>query len=135
VRAIALKRGGIWWVKFKFAGQVIRESTKSGNKNVARDAERARHLELENAYNGISKVDRAQMFSVAAEKWLEAKTPQLSPRTVAIETANLKHLKPFFGSMLLVDVRAENISSYQGARLKEKAAPKTINLEDVLWNS
>lgn len=123
------KRGGIWWFKFKFAGQVIRESTKSGNKNVARDAERARRLELENGYNGISKVDRAQMFSVTSEKWLESKTPQLSPRTVIIEKLNLKHLKPFFGSMLLVDIRPDDIAAYQAARLREKAAPKTINLE------
>ena len=35
------KRGDVWWYKFRFAGQMIRESSKSGSKTVAKDAERA----------------------------------------------------------------------------------------------
>ncbi len=34
------KRGGVWWYKFRFAGQVVRESSKSESKPVAKDAER-----------------------------------------------------------------------------------------------
>jgi hypothetical protein len=37
----------IWWYKFSFAGQVIRESSKSASKTVAKDAERARRREME----------------------------------------------------------------------------------------
>ena len=33
------KRGGVWWYKFYFAGQFIRESAKSTSKTVAKDAE------------------------------------------------------------------------------------------------
>ena len=35
------RRGNTWWYKFRFGGKVIRESSKSDSKTVARDAERA----------------------------------------------------------------------------------------------
>lgn len=58
-----------------------------------------------------------------------SKTAHLSPRSVAIERANLKHLNPFFGKMLLCDISGDDITCYQALRQKEGAAPKTINLE------
>jgi integrase len=123
------RRGKIWWFRFKFSGQTIRESSKSTSKTIGKDAERARRRELERGYNGIDKQERARLFSVAADNWLEAKKPHLSPRSVAIEQLNLRHLKPFFGGMLICDVRGDGIASYQSARLRAEASPKTINLE------
>jgi integrase len=48
---------------------------------------------------------------------------------VIIERANLKHINPYFGKMLLCDVSADDIARYQAERLERGAAPKTINLE------
>ena len=123
------KRGGVWWFKFRFAGQVLRESTKSDSRTVARAAEHARRRELEQGFNRIERQRVAQLFSVAAERWLAAKEAHLAPRSVVIERANLKHLNPFFGKMLVCDIRGEDVARYQAARLQEGAAPKTINLE------
>ena len=123
------RRGKIWWFRFKFAGQKIRESSKSTSKTVAQDAQRSRRRELERGYNGIDKSQRAQLFSVAAEGWLEAKKAHLSLRSVSIEKLNLKHLKPVFGGMLLCDISGDNIAAYQSRRLRQDSAPKTINLE------
>jgi hypothetical protein len=53
----------------------------------------------------------------------------LSPRSVVIERANLKHITPYFGKMLLCDVTADDIVRYQAERLEKSAAPKTVNLE------
>jgi Phage integrase, N-terminal SAM-like domain len=122
------KRGGVWWYKFKFAGQLIRESTKSTNRNIATAAERTRHAELENGFNRVGKRTRPQLFTVAAAQWLKSKTT-LSPRSVKIEQLNLKHLEPVFGNLLLTDITADGIADYQTARKSEGAAPKTINLE------
>jgi len=69
------------------------------------------------------------LFSVAAETWLRAKIAHLSPRSVIIERANLKHINPYFGKMLLCDIGADDISNYQASRLEQGAAPKTVNLE------
>ncbi len=123
------KRGGIWWYRFKFAGQTIRESTKSASRVVARDAERARRRELEEGFNGLTKPQRAQVFSAVAEQWLAAKSAHLAPRSITIECLNLKHLNPVFGNRLLCDISADDIAAYQVIRLKEGAAPKTVNLE------
>lgn len=123
------KRGETWWYKFRFAGQIIRESSKSDSKTVAKEAERARRRELEGSYNRISKPRTAQLFSFAAEQWLSAKIAHLSPRSVIIERANLKHLNPWFGKMLICDISADDIGRYQASRLEKSAAPKTVNLE------
>ena len=32
------KRGDVWWYKFYFAGRLIRESTKSTSKTIAKTA-------------------------------------------------------------------------------------------------
>lgn len=123
------KRGDVWWYKFRFAGQVIRESTKSDSRTVARAAEHARRRELEQGFNRIERQRAARLFSIAAEEWLAAKKAHLAPRSVTIEKANLKHLNPFFGKMLLCDLRSEDVARYQAARLQEEASPKTVNLE------
>ena len=122
-------RGETWWYKFKFAGQTIRESAKTASKTVAKGAERSRRRELEEGFNGISKPERAKLFNVAADEWLEAKKAHLSPRSVKIEQLNFKHLKPSFGLMLICDIRGNDVGAYQSARLRQGAAPKTINLE------
>ena len=124
------KRGGVWWYKFRFSGQFVCESAKTHSKVVAADAERRRRRELEDGYNGISRSERSLLFSVASETWHKAKAAHLAPRSHAIERLNLdKHLLPFFGKMLLCDIKGDSIGAYQAARLKEKASPKTVNLE------
>jgi integrase len=122
------RRGEVWWYKFRFNGQVIRESADSGSKTVARDAERVRRRELEEGLNGIRR-QRARLFSVASQEWLDLKRSVLSPRSVQIEQANLKHLTPHFGGKLIGDIEAADISRYQQKRIGEGAAAKTVNLE------
>jgi integrase len=123
------KRGDVWWYKFRFALQVIRESSKSESKTVAKDAERARRRNLEESFNRIAKPRTAQLFSTAAAACVQSKAVRLSPRSVTIERANLKHINPFLGKMLLCDISADDIVRYQGRRLADGAAPKTVNLE------
>jgi hypothetical protein len=48
-------RGNVWWYKFYFAGQFIRESSKSTSKTVAKNAETQRRRELEQGFNNVPK--------------------------------------------------------------------------------
>jgi len=123
------KRGDVYWYKFRFAGQVIRESSKSESKTVAKDAERARRREVEESFNRIPRRRAAPLFSVAFEEWIKTKEAHLAPRSIVIERANLKHLSPFFGKLLLCDITAGDIAAYQAERLNADASPKTVNLE------
>jgi integrase len=118
-----------WWYEFHFAGQKVRESAKTRSKELARRAENARRRDLEESYHGLKKRTPPRLFSVAADEWLTLKKPTLAARSVAIEEANLKHLLPKFGKLLITDIDAKDISRYQQQRLDEKASPKTVNLE------
>jgi integrase len=124
------RRGGVWWYKFRFAGRLFRESAKTTSKSLARQAERRRHQKLEEAIHGIKKRVAPVTFGVAAAEWLKLKKPTLAAKSHRIEQVNIdNHLKPVFGSLLLIDISAEDIAEYQKTRLKEGASPKTVNLE------
>jgi integrase len=96
---------------------------------MARRAENARRRDLEESYYGLKKRTPPRVFSVAADEWLTLKKPTLAPRSVAIEEANLKHLLPTFGKLLISDIDGKDVSEYQQHRLDGKASPKTVNLE------
>jgi integrase len=57
------------------------------------------------------------------------KKATLAPRSVIIEKANLAHLLPELGKMLVCDIDDTDVARYQRKRLKEEASPKTVNLE------
>jgi integrase len=122
-------RGGVYWFKFVFAGRTFRESAKTGSITLARKAERKRHQQLEEAVHGIKKRTAPVSLSTAADDWLKLKKPTWAAKSYVIEVCNLAHLKPALGSLLLIDLTAEDIADYQRARLKVGASPKTINLE------
>jgi integrase len=96
---------------------------------MARRAEQARRRDLEESYHGIKKRTPPRLFSVASEEWLALKRPVIAERSYAIEKANLKHLLPVFGKLLITDIDGKDISEYQRQRLAEEASPKTVNLE------
>ena len=124
------RRGDVWWYKFRFAGRVFRESAKTHSKALARQAERKRHQNLEEALHGIRKRVAPVTFSTAAADWLKLKKPTLAARSYRIEEINIdRHLKPVIGSLLLIDITVDDIAEYQKHRLGEGAAAKTINLE------
>jgi integrase len=124
------KRGDVWWYKFHFAGQEFRESSKSSSKTVAKDAERSRRRELEDSYNQIKRRALPPTFDRAGSDWLDAEKPHLSERTYEIyEVAYRCHLKPALGSLLLCDIDASEIASYQAKRKTQKASARTLNKE------
>lgn len=131
------RRGDVWWMKFRFAGRVIRESAKTSSKTIARAAELKRRRELEESYHGLRKRVPQKTFKDASAGWLELKKPTLSPKSHRIEQTNLGHLVPIFGHKLLSEITPEDVGRYQQLRLKEKirrsgdvfTSPKTVNLE------
>jgi integrase len=123
------RRGGKWWFKFRFAGRLFRETAKTTSKSLARAAERKRRQQLEEGYHGLKKRQAPQTLKAASDAWLELKQPTVSPKTHRIEKTNLGHVLPLLGRKLLSDLEPDDISRYQQQRLRDEAAPKTINLE------
>ena len=48
-----------------------------------------------------------KLFSVASEEWLSLKKQALAERSYVIEKANLKHLVPEFGPVLITDIEGK----------------------------
>jgi len=123
------KRGNVWWYKFRFANRPIRESAKTASKTVAKDAEKQRRRELEEGYNDIAdnREERVQPVSKVAAAYLEEY--KLKHRAVTFAEYALGHVTRHLGRKMLVDVSDDTVKEYQVCRLKEKAAPKSINEE------
>jgi integrase len=126
------QRGSVWWYSFTFAGRHYQESSKSQNKSIARDAQKARRRELELGYNGLSttSTNRKRRLETIAElsvPYLEQY--RLKRRAPSFAECCIRRLLEHVGSMLPMEINADSIAEYQSARLKQQAAPKSINEE------
>jgi integrase len=122
------KRGGIWWYKFKFQGQSVRESTHTGRKDLARDAERTRRRELETAINRIERRDPAPLFRVAAQIWLAEKAGR-AEKTVAGYKQRVAPVIAAFGDRLVCDIDRKDVLDYRAERLADGMSNRTVNYE------
>lgn len=126
----AAKESRVWWYEFTFGGRRIRESSKSTKKTLALQAEKNRRAELEKGLNAIedNRGSRIVTVSELADIHLEG-YKLLNPRSATFAAAALSHVKRLVGTLMRVDVNAETVQQYQTTRLKEAAAPKSINEE------
>jgi integrase len=121
---------GIWWVRFRFGGRFLHESTRTKSKTLAREAERQRRREVETKWNRVERRSLPPTFERAASAWLEAEKPHLAERTCEIyEVAIRCHLTPALGSRLLCDIGADTIAAYQARRKGAGASARTLNKE------
>ncbi len=121
---------GIWWMRFRFGGRFVHESTRTKSKTLAREAERQRRRELETKWNHVERRSLPPTFERAASAWLEAEKPHLAERTYEIYDSAIRcHLIPSLGPRLLCDISADAVASYQAKRKKAGASARTINKE------
>jgi integrase len=123
------KPAAVWWYKFYFAGQCIRESSKTTSKTLAKQAEQKRHRELEEGFNGLvgNRDERIRTVKDLADAYLEDYKVRAKSGTFAEYALN--HLTRHLGKQMAVEITEKTVKDFQTARLKEKAAPKTINEE------
>jgi hypothetical protein len=122
--------GGAWWYRFRFGGRIIHESAKTQSKTLAREAERQRRRELERSWNHVGgRRELPPTFDEASRKYQEARLGRVAAPTSDIDKYSLKHLLPVFGSTLLSDITAEDITRYQKKRRQEGAEGRTVNME------
>lgn len=123
------RRGKTWWYEFIFAGRRVRESAKTTSKTVAKEAEKKRHRELEEGFNGLedTRDERIKTVKELAREYLE--DYKLRHRSVTFAEYALEKVIGHLGELMAVDVTDKTVKHYQTVRLKEKAAPKTINEE------
>jgi len=122
-------KSGLWWYEFAFAGRRIRESAKTRSKTVAREAEKRRRRELEEGYNGISdkRDERIRTVGELGKDYLTDYT--LRHKSDRFVTYAIRNIKAHLGERMAVEVSDATVKDYQSARLRDNAAPKTINEE------
>lgn len=123
------KRGEIWWYKFYFAGRPIRESSKSTSKTLAKAAEQQRKRELEAGFNNIAETrqQRIRPLREIIDEYLVGY--RLRYRAARFAEYALGHVSRLLGAELTVDIDATTVLRYQEDRLREGAAPKSVNEE------
>jgi integrase len=125
---------GTYWIRFRFAGRFVHESTRTTSKTVAREAERQRRRELEKKWNRIEKRSLPPTLTEAARRWQEKRTALASGTRERYDAA-LKHLREELGNMLVCEIEARDIVAYQKVRLAQQAAGATINKEIACLSS
>jgi hypothetical protein len=127
-------KSGTYWLRFRFAGRFVHESTRTTSKTLAREAERQRRRELSEQFNGVQKRILPPTISRASKLWME-KRVGLADGTRETYEAALLHVKAKLGTLLVCEVTARNLAEYQKRRLAESAAGATINKEIVCISS
>ena len=96
---------------------------------VAKLAEQKRRRELEQGFNGLedSRAERVRTVKELAAAYLQEY--KLRHRSVTFAEYAVGNVTRHLGAVMSIDVTDRTVKSYQSARLKEKAAPKTINEE------
>ncbi|MFP5228434.1 MAG: hypothetical protein ACLGXA_12480 [Acidobacteriota bacterium] len=122
------KGSKIYWYEFRFAGQRIRESSKSASPKIARDAERARRNQLEENYNSIKKPGLQKCFSVAAEEYISLRRAELAPKTMEIIERGASQLLPFVGKKLLSEITPIDIKRIVEARIGQGSSNRYVNM-------
>jgi integrase len=125
----AYRRGKTFWFKFRFGGQVIRESARTASKTVAKEAERARRRQLEDAANGIARRERPVLFPIAADRWLGSLSGGLKPITLGHYRIYSGKLKERFRNRLIIDIDVRDIAEMQRELTAQGFAGRTVNLQ------
>lgn len=123
------KRGKVWWYEFWFAGRRIQESTKATSKSVAKLAEQKRRRELEEGFNSVEDVRHLQIQTLGqvANDYLTSYA--LRHKSTTFAKYAVGHVVRILGERMVVDLDERSVTEYQDARLREKAAPKSVNEE------
>ena len=123
------RRGDVWWYEFLFARRRVRESAKTTSKTVAKQAEQNRRRELERGFNGVedSRENRIRSVKELAAEYLDDYC--LRHKSGVFAQYAVGHVARHVGASMVVDITDKTVREYQTARLKERAAPKSINEE------
>jgi integrase len=123
------KRGKVWWYEFWFAGRRIQESTKATSKSVAKLAEVKRRRELEEGFNSVEDVRHLQIQTLQHVSADYLTSYGLRHKSATFAKYAVGHVVRLLGERMVVDIDERSVTEYQDTRLREKAAPKSVNEE------
>jgi len=125
------KRGGVYWYKFMWKGELVRESTKQGNDKVARQMEAAHRTSLAKGEVGIREKKQAPTLAEFAEMrfapWAKSAT---SPKTwldyYRPGLRTISNYKPI-ASLRLDEITSEHASDFAAWRQSQGLQVSSVN--------
>lgn len=108
-------RGNVWWIRFQFRGETIRESSRSETRREAKDYEKRRRAELKQAYrDGKPRHTFDQMMN----RFMDDHLPGLKPKAAARYVTSMRPLRAFFTGVYLHEITKGRISDFVSDRRK-----------------
>src|SRR5271165_2176176 len=127
------KRGQVYWYKFMWKGEVIRESTKQGNDRVARQMEAAHRTSLAKGEVGIRDkkvIPTLKNFCIErVEPWAKSTFEQASPKTWLWYGFGIDSLKKSatLANLKLNEIGPELIAEYASERQRDGLQISSVN--------
>lgn len=128
------KRGDVYWYKFMWKGELMRESTKQGNDKVARQIEAAHRTSLAKGEVGIRDKKPSPTLSAFAKlqfmPWAEA-TFAAKPKTWLWYRNGVRRLLEFrqLAECNLDHIAGEHVAAYVARRQSDGLLVSSINRE------
>ncbi len=124
------KRNKIWWTDFSVNGVRYRQSldttdwreAQASEKNLIADASTGKLAPASKQFSRLA-------FCEAADRHLESRRLELSPRTFKKEQQLLVEPRRFFAANRVMLIGSENLLAYRELRAKKGAGPSYINME------
>jgi integrase len=128
------KRGQVYWYKFMWNGELIRESTKQGNDRVARQMEAAHRTSLAKGEVGIRDkrpaVTLREFIDLRFEPWAKSTFEKTSPKTwfdyYRVGLRNITAHDPLADAKL-DEITSETISGFAAHRQAQGLQVSTVN--------
>jgi len=120
------KRGNVWWIRFSHKGKIIRETSSSENKTVAKQLLSVRKAEVAQGKLKIKSKDSQILFSEYSLEFLKWAKIHKKKGGFLRYKFSIKKLSPFFDNKKLKDISKKDIDIYKGERIKNVTG-STIN--------
>jgi integrase len=120
------RRTGIWFVRFRHAGERFNRSTRTKVQGEAQEEAR-RIYQRETSRDPVKRVRGVPELGALVEQWLEAHAAGRAPETVDMHSLHMSaHIVPHFGRLVRID--RPGLAKYVARRLREVSA-KTVRNE------
>jgi integrase len=123
------KRGKKYYIDIRFNGKRHRIASPDRTLAGSQTYEATLRRKLAEGKPIQDQPDTTMLFSIFVEKWLETyvKNNNKPSEQLSKRTAVRKHLKPFFGKMLLSEINALHIEEFKQNKQSEGKSNKSIN--------
>jgi integrase len=125
------KRGGVYWYKFMWKGELVRESTKQGNDKVARQMEAAHKTSLAKGEVGIREKKPVATLSefcrTRFQPWAESTTAHKTWRDFYRVGLLAMSSYPPLASLPLDSITSEKVAGFATHRLSQGLRVSSVN--------